>query len=1006
MLSQVAPFLQIFGAAAGAFRKLQQDINKISQIDGVSEIEGEKPNVQGSIEFRRICFAYPSRPERAVLDEVSFDVPTGKHTAIVGLSGSGKSTIAGLVSRLYEPTSGTILIDGLDSSVINVRHLRSFIGLVQQGSGFLNKSVFENIALGLVSSSRISQEMQRLLLGPELRDLVNGLRDGVSTKSRSLSDTSALLFAELADMVHEAARKADADAFIGKLQHGYGTKIGSGGRLLSGGQKQRVALARALIRDPTILILDEATASLDSQSERRIQEMIERVRGNKTLISIAHRLSTIQSADNIIVIRGGRIVEQGSHAELIFRGGAYSNFVNLQKLGTQETEQSSTPSVTTGDKTAPQESEIDFETQTDSIQHGPIEQGAPSTHRDDEEESEGIASDRSAWSICLGTFRLIRRHTLIILASLLGSVVVGGAFSAEAVIFGNTVGHLSPCQPARSIRSSGNFFGLMFFILAIIEFFANIVSWAGFGYVAEWLLYHVRLLLFRSLLSKDMLWHESDHKTPSGLVSLITKDAVAMGNLSGSVIGTIFSIVVNLIAAITLTNIVAWRIALVCLSSVPLLLGAGLMELRVLAQFEDRHENAYAQSVEIAVEAVESIKTVASYSLEHEVMTNYRRALQGPRKETLLVTLHASLWLALTYFIGNLSYALAFWWGSKQIISGSATPTQFLIVVMSLLVSAQLWSQMFALAPELTAARSAIARILNTIDMAIYDDSDTVSASSSSHTTLGLAEKDLEKMAEAKTFPMNEGGMSVVFHSVCFSYPSRPDVSVLQNFSMSIKPGQFCALVGPSGAGKSTVITLMERLYRPSSGEILIDGHDITRSHDVSFRNKIALVPQDSALFEGTIRFNVALGAEPGHEATDEEIEQACRLANIHDTIMTMPQGYETDCGPKGEMLSGGQKQRIAIARALVRKPRLLILDESTSALDAESERLFQEGLEKAAQELKLTVVAIAHKLNTIRKANVILLLEAGRLVDQGTHEELVERSDLYRRNAIQQMLD
>jgi ABC-type multidrug transport system fused ATPase/permease subunit len=241
----------------------------------------------------------------------------------------------------------------------------------------------------------------------------------------------------------------------------------------------------------------------------------------------------------------------------------------------------------------------------------------------------------------------------------------------------------------------------------------------------------------------------------------------------------------------------------------------------------------------------------------------------------------------------------------------------------------------------------------------------------------------------------------VQFRDVYFSYPARPDAQVLKGLSLDMRPGRFCALVGPSGAGKSTIISLVERLYTPQAGAILIDGVDVTKSRDTAFRDTIALVPQESMLFEGSIAFNIGLGARRGQEATREEIVEACKLANIHDVIEALPEGYETLCGPSGARFSGGQKQRLSIARALVRKPRLLILDEPTSALDAESERLLQDGLEKAAKGI--TVIAIAHRLRTIRKADCIFWIEDGQCVDSGTHEELFEKSAGYRANVMHQ---
>jgi ABC-type multidrug transport system fused ATPase/permease subunit len=455
--------------------------------------------------------------------------------------------------------------------------------------------------------------------------------------------------------VKQAAVLADASSFINALPHGYGTIVGSSGRLISGGQKQRVALARALIKDPAVLILDEATASLDSTSEQRIQSAVASIAIGRTVITIAHRLSTIARADNIVVMHRGLIKEQGTHAELMTANSSYAELVKLQTLAPRAEK------LTT---------EADFEGDDISLSEQLVHKGILRDVPDADLEKctvitevlvdETILEDgkpdtptRSLWALLRGYAPAIRPHLLIICAAFISSAVVGGAFSAEAVIFGNTVGSLNLCRSPDFIREKGEFFGLMFFVLAIVEFFGNVISWSGFGWVSEKVVYTVRVLSFRSLFEQDLQWHQSKGRTPAMLLSYITRDGDALAGLSGSVVGTLFSITVNLIAAIILTHIIAWRIALVCLALVPLLLGAGLMELRVLGQFEERHENAYTKSVDLGVEAITSIKTIASLSLEQETFETYRRSLEGPRKETLKVTLQASFFQAMTYFFGK-----------------------------------------------------------------------------------------------------------------------------------------------------------------------------------------------------------------------------------------------------------------------------------------------------------------------------------------------------------------
>jgi ATP-binding cassette, subfamily B (MDR/TAP), member 1 len=215
----------------------------------------------------------------------------------------------------------------------------------------------------------------------------------------------------------------------------------------------------------------------------------------------------------------------------------------------------------------------------------------------------------------------------------------------------------------------------------------------------------------------------------------------------------------------------------------------------------------------------------------------------------------------------------------------------------------------------------------------------------------------------------------VEFQNVHFRYATRKHVPVLRGLNLKIMPGQYVALVGISGSGKSTIVSLIERFYDVLAGQVLVDGKDISTFNIRSYRKHIALVSQEPTLYQGSIRENVMLGTT-NEAVTQEEIEEACRNANIHDFIASLPQGYDTDCGAKGVQLSGGQKQRIAIARALVRNPKILLLDEATSALDSSSEKVVQEALDQAAKGR--TTVAIAHRLSTIQKADIIYVLDQG----------------------------
>ncbi|KAL8928056.1 MAG: hypothetical protein Q9172_001111 [Xanthocarpia lactea] len=988
IISQVAPFLQIFAAAAAASERIQSVIDRSSGIDGAAASNGKKlDQVRGAIKFDDVTFRYPSRPDSSVLEGVSLVFPAGKLTAIVGPSGSGKSTIAALITRLYDVGSGRILIDGHDVQDLNVRFLRSHIGVVQQDSCLLDRSILENIAHGLVNSSHVDYES--ILLGSSLSDLTKAVRAGQDFDASVATQSPRI--AGIVDRVREAAILADASNFISGLEFGYATMIGSSGNELSGGQKQRIALARALVKDPAILILDEATASLDTASERQIQSSLAKVIHGRTTISIAHRLSTVKEADSIIVFKEGQVVEQGSHSELVARDGTYASMVYTQALQTTTAfVRLDSGDVPTSDSRRGTLNESLKSLITEKEAFADSDQTVNETPK--EQRVDPLGSQRSAWSTMRGVTSLSRPQVIFVFLGIAAATIVGGAFSGEAVVFGHTIGALSPCRSPASIRASGNLFGLLFFLFAVLVLFANVLSGSSFGRVAEKMVFKVRILAFRSLFHQDLEWHSSNGRNPALLLSYLSTDAAALAGLSGTTVGTIVSIMVNLMAGILMTHIIAWKIAVVLLATLPVLIGSGIMRLRVLVQLQDRHQLSYATSVGITVEAVNSIKTVASLGLEHESLAVYKRSLVAPYKASFKEIAYADFWLATAYSVSNLIYALAYWWGTKQVVAGLYSQTQFFIVLPALLFSAQSCGQMFALAPDVSKARVSSAKLLDLIDIGpakLTHRGDIVTDTEKAD--------DLEAGAKEVLKPLNQRGIRVNFHNVHFSYPARPHTAALKAIDLEILPGQFCALVGPSGAGKSTILSLLEMFYTPKSGRVEFD-----RSSRFD-RDRVALVPQNSPLFDETVRFNIGIGARAGQEATDEEIQTACKLANIHETIACLPEGYDTRCGPNGERFSGGQKQRLSIARALVRQPSLLLLDEPTSALDADSEVHFQDTMTKISSQM--TIVAIAHRLHTIRKASVIFLIEDGRCVDRGTHEELLQRSASYRANALHQSL-
>ncbi|KAL2272912.1 hypothetical protein FJTKL_05731 [Diaporthe vaccinii] len=1010
IISLVAPFLTIFANASKASEKLFQTIQRQPPMEGTNQEQGIGcSSIVGDISFENVSFSYPSRAEVPVLENVSLFIPSNKMTGVVGLSGCGKSTIAALVERFYDPSAGKVTVDGTDLRNFSVNSYRRHVSIVEQMPTLFNRSMLENIAHGLVNSGRPEhQQLQEALLGGALAQLADDTRKGGDLDALAQQDPTLQTIVRL---TREAAELVGATEYIVRLPHGLATTVGPGGSMLSGGQKQRAAFARAVIRDPSILILDEATAALDSASEARIQHAMEKLSASRTTVIIAHRLSTIKNADNILVMeRGGKVVEQGTYSSLMERDGVFASLVRLQSLKSDEVDvnlRSSGETVSDISKTEKKRTKDGVENLTNA------EKSSEGEDSGDETNTHALENTKTSTRGFLYTFCAIlgfaRPQLLFIIFGIIAATIVGATNSAEAVIFGNVVGRLNSCRLPSEIREGASLFGGLFFGLALVEFLANLVSTASFGWVSEKLLFKTRVLSLRSLLDRSLHWHDSEGRTPGTLVAYISADAIAMSGMTGTVLGIAFSVIVSLISGIVLAHVIAWKIALVLLACVPVLFMSGFLRVRVQAKFAARHAKAFADSVAIAIEAVDSIRTISAFSLQKDALNTFQRSLSGPYKSTLKSILYGNFWLALSFSIGNCLYALAYWWGAKQTRNGIYTQTQFFIVLTALLVAAQSSGQIFSLAPDISKAAVASRKVLSILPRG----EKAFRVENEARWIAGDLEQGNNALAKSRGPRVDEkaqNGVTIALRHVNFAYPCRPDVSVLTDLSLDVPAGSFAAFVGPSGAGKSTVLSLLERLYVPASGAITLDGLDITQAPEAapsttqtSFRDEMALVPQDTVLFSGTVAFNIGLGARPGEVATQAEIEQAARLACIHDTIAALPQGYETSCGPSAglQFFSGGQKQRLCIARALVRRPRLLLLDESSSALDAESEARWEATLETVRAGGAVTIIAVAHRLRTIMKAGVIFIIENGRVLDHGSHKELIVRCERYKKDIL-----
>lgn len=955
-LGNVAPNAQAFTTSVAAAGKIFNTIDRVSPLDPSSEQGRTLDHVEGTVELRNIKHIYPSRAEVVVMKDVNLLVPAGKTTALVGASGSGKSTVVGLVERFYDPVGGEVFLDGHNVSTLNLRWLRQQISLVSQEPTLFGTTIYGNIQHGLIGT-------KYEYANPE----------------------------EQKELIIKAAKMANAHDFVSGLPEGYETNVGERGFLLSGGQKQRIAIARAMVSDPKILLLDEATSALDTKSEGVVQAALDVAAQGRTTIVIAHRLSTIKTADNIVVMSQGRIVEQGNHDELLERKSAYYNLVEVQRLSAEKesddlaeemAEAKEKDQVNEALKVASHESKAGGKlsrttTETSSkLDRMATEKslrarltrtvtGKSVSERVLEEKSLDSGSQYSLWTLIqvVGSFN--RKEWHLMLAGLFFSVIAGGGNPTQAVFFAKAIVAISlPPSMYNQLRADANFWSLMYLMLAITQFIAFCGQGIAFAYCSERLVHRARNQAFRTMLRQDIAFFDREENSAGALTTFLSTETTHLAGMSGTTLGTILVVTTTLVAAIALSCAIGWKLALVCTATIPVLLGCGFFRFWMLARFSERAKKAYESSASYACEATSAIRTVASLTREDDVWEHYHQSLVAQSQKSLRSILKSSVLYAAAQSFMFLCIGLGFWYGGTLIANREYTMEQFFICFSAIIFGAQSAGTIFSFAPDMGKAKHATQQLKTLFDRKPEIDSWS---------------PDGERMNHI------EG--TIEFRDVHFRYPTRPEQPVLRGLNLTVQPGQYVALVGASGCGKSTTIALMERFYDPLSGGVFVDGRDITSYNLNDYRGFLALVSQEPTLYQGSIRENILLGADRD-DVPEEAIIQSCKDANIYDFITSLPDGFSTVVGSKGGMLSGGQKQRIAIARALLRDPKILLLDEATSALDSESEKVVQAALDAAAQGR--TTIAVAHRLSTIQKADIIYVFDQGRIVEQGTHDHLL----------------
>jgi ATP-binding cassette, subfamily B, bacterial len=900
------------------------------------------------VEFDDVHFGYV--PEQPVLNGLSLRADPGETLAIIGASGSGKSTVSLLLARFYDVDSGAVRIGGHDVRDVTLDSLRSAIGLVLEDSFLFSDTVRANIAFGR----------------PEATD----------------------------EQVIAAARAAEAEEFITELPDGYDTVIGEQGLSLSGGQRQRIALARALLTDPRILVLDDATSSIDPRMEAEIHDTLRRVMRGRTTLLIAHRRSTLQLADRIAMLHEGRVADVGSHEELMHRSPRY----RLLLAGPDDSE------VYDRDDAEPYDGE-------DAVPPGgaagAVALAAPAVPATAAAPARTAGRGRAAggsrraggdsWDGMLASlppspqlqaqlealppandvprvdqaearapeprFTLRKLLKPFIVALVAGLILDGLDALATLALPALIRGGIDNGVQTKAFHAVV-LVSLAGLAIVLADWVVSIAETMVIGRNGERLLYALRIKIFAHLQRLGLDFYERE--LSGRIMTRMTTDVDALSSFLQTGLVTAVSSVLSFFGVMAALLVINLKLGLTVLSIIPLLIAATLI-------FRAKSSKAYNEARDkVSVvnadlqENVAGLRVTQAYRREERNRARFAARSASYRVSRLRAQRYIALYFPFVQALSTIAGALVLVVATGQVRSGALTAgalIAYLLYIDLFFAPVQQMSQVFDGYQQAVVGLRRIRQLLAV------------------PTTTPPA---------AHPRPVGRLSGRVELRDVRFRYDGAHRDAV-RGVNLAIEPGETVALVGQTGAGKSTLVKLVARFYDVTGGAVLVDGVDIREYDLAGYRHQLGVVPQEPYLFSGTVADSIAYGRP---DAPRDEVEAAARAVGAHEMIEALPGGYDHPVGERGRNLSAGQRQLVALARAQLVDPAILLLDEATSALDLASEAAVTRAISRLTT--RRTTLVVAHRLTTAARADRIVVVDGGQIVETGSHDELLAIGGTY----------